>query len=206
MVTSEEAGEGARGQRRDLGSSAHQEGSEAAPQPRPPAGDPGSGGPFEEGEVRTTDELPESRAAPRLSPYLPSAAGAAHHLPRALTQTRAGQPTCKTERHRNYSPGRAAGLGSLDFFLSQLPSFLLFLSSGFVRVPPGFTLLHRHFVGKALRVPETLPRPGPRRGAARGRVGVKGAELGGGSRLQLHSRYNVEAVGAGEVLQRHFAN
>lgn len=58
------------------------------PQPRPPARDLGSGDPFEEGEVRTTNALPESRAAPRLSPYLPSAAGAAHHLPRALTQTR----------------------------------------------------------------------------------------------------------------------
>lgn len=37
-----------------------------------------------------------------------------------------GQPTCKTERHRNYSPGRTVGLGSPDLFLSQLPSLLSF--------------------------------------------------------------------------------
>lgn len=37
-------------------------------------------------------------------------------------------------------------------------------------------------------------------------MGGEGAELGGGSRLPVPSRYKVEAVGPGEALQKNFAN
>lgn len=78
----------------------------------------------------------------------------------------------------------------------QLPSCLLFLPGGFVRVPPGFTLLHRHFVCKALRVPETPRRPGPRRGAARGRrVGGERGSVGG--RLEAAVAVRVQRGGGG---------
>lgn len=74
-----------------------------------------------------------------------------------------------------------------------------------MRVPPGFTLLHRHFVCKAPHAPRTLLSPGPRLGASKGE-GMRGAELGDGSRWRLHSRCSAEAVGIGKVLQRHLAN
>lgn len=88
-------------------------------QPCPPAGDVGSGDPLEEEEARAPDALLESRAAPRLSPYLPSAAGAAHHLPRALTQT------CRAANLQNRAAQELpAGLGGW----SRTPGFLSFLN------------------------------------------------------------------------------
>lgn len=203
-MTSEEAGEGARGPSRYLGSSAHQEGSEAAPQPRPPAGDLGSGDPFEEGELRTTNALPESRAAPRLSPYLPSAAGAAHHLPRALTQTR-GTANLQNRAAQELLAGpdgwcRIPGFLSLPNFPPSFSFFPVALCVS-LQVSLYCTLcLQSHTRSRDTTSPGTAPR------GRKGWVGAKGAEWGGGSRLQLHSRYNVEAVGAREVLQRHFAN
>ena len=115
-------GGGARGRSRDPGSSAQQEGSQVAPQPRPRAGDLGSGDPFEDGEARATDAFPESRAAPGFLLTCPQLPGpltiylAPSHRP-------SGQPTCKTEQHRNYPPGWAVGPGPPDFFLS--PTSLL---------------------------------------------------------------------------------
>lgn len=81
-----------------------------------------------------------------------------------------------------------------------------------MRVPPGFTLLHKHFVCKVPHAfpPKTWPRPGPGARDPGGGVGwvggVQGTELGGGLRWQLHSRCNPEAVGTGEILHSHLAN
>lgn len=161
---------------------------------------------MEEGEVRTTDELPESRAAPWLSPYLPSAAGAAHHLPRALTQTREA-----ANLQNRAAQESLAGPGGW----SRIPGFL-----SFPNFPPSFSFFPVALcvsLQVSLYCTDTLfakPYAFPRHYLARDRAegppgvgwGVKGAELGGGSRVQLHSRYNVDAVGPGEVLQRHFAN
>lgn len=74
-----------------------------------------------------------------------------------------------------------------------------------MRVPPGFTLLHKYFVCKVPHAfpPKTWPRPGP---GGVGWGGVRGTELGGGLRWQLHSRCNLEAVGTGEILHSHLAN
>ena len=179
-------GGGVRGRSGAPGSSAQQEGSQVASQPRPPpphARDRGRGDPFEEGEARATEAFPESRATSGFLLTCPQLPGP---LTIYLTPSHrpSGRPTCKTERHRNYPRGRAVGQGPAGFLsFSNFPPPFLFLSSGFVRVSPGFTLLHRHFVCKAPHAPYTVPRPGPHRGGRKDKVGVRGAELGGGSRL-----------------------
>lgn len=72
-----------------------------------------------------------------------------------------------------------------------------------MRVPPGFTLLHKYFVCK---VPHAFP---PQNLASTGTLaggGCRGTEFGGGWRWPLHSRCNMEAVGTEEILHRHLAN
>lgn len=144
------------------------------------------------------DAFPESRR-PALSPYLPSAAGAVYHLPSRPHTDPSGRPTCKTERHRNYR-GPGGGQGAAGFLsFPQLPPFLL--SSGFVRVLPGFTLLHRHFVCSS-HAPDTVPHPGPHRGGRKEKVGGKRGQSWEVAR-GCCTPCSVEAVGAGEVLQEY---
>lgn len=169
-----------------LGSARGEPGGFPAPPPSN-ARDRGSGDQFEEGEARATEAFPESRATSGFLLTCPQLPGP---LTIYLTPSHrpSGRPTCKTERHRNYPRGRAVGQGLAGFLsFSNFPPPFLFLSSGFVRVSPGFTLLHRHFVCKAPHAPDTVPRPGPHRGGRKEKVGVRGAELGGGSRLPWHS-------------------
>lgn len=177
-----------RGRRGAPGSSAQQEGSQVASQPRPPhARDRGSGDPFEGGGGQEPRRVPRVPGGQRLSPYLPSAAGAAHHLPLALTQT-LWTANLQNRAAQELPRARAGGQGAAGFLsFPNFPPPFLFLSSGFVRVLPGFTLLHRHFVCKAPHAPDTVPHPGPHRGGRKEKVGVRGAELGGGSRLPWHS-------------------
>lgn len=117
----------------------------------------------------------------------------------------AGQPTCKTEPHRNYPPG---------WRLSRTPGFLsfpnfpppVFLSTGFVRVPPGFTLLQTLCLqnptsSRVTTSPRTKPRG--RRGGVWGREG-QSWEAARGCRCTPGT--TGRRWGAGEVLQRHFAN
>lgn len=144
----------------------------AASQPRPLPGPREAETLFKKGGGPShlwTPQIPGGPVA-RLSPYLPSAAGAAHHLPRA--RTRPCQAADLQNRAAEGSPsdcGRARTPGVLSFLTSLRPTlpfqgFFFF----FGRCASRF-----HFIALCLRSRtrsrETPPSPGPREGAARGR-------------------------------------
>lgn len=153
----------------------------------------------------------EPRAAPRLPPYLPSAAGTAHHLLRALTDPPGSQPARQSSRGIRYPPAwRLSGTpGFLSFPNFPPPSSFFPLA---LCLSLQVSLYCTDTVCKALHAPETdATSPGTTPRGLGGKGGGAGrGRGGGGSQLPLQSRCNVEAVGlgggAGEVLQRHFAN
>ena len=119
-------GGGVRGRSGAPGSSAQQEGSQGASQPRPPhARDRGRGTHLRRGGwgwARATDAFPESRAASGFLLTCPQLPGPLT-IYLSLSHRPSGRPTCKTERHKNYrGPGRGVR-EPRDFFLS--PTSLL---------------------------------------------------------------------------------
>lgn len=100
-MTSEEAG--ARGRGGALGSAEHPDGSQAAPQPRPPAWTLEAGGPVWRGRGESTPRVlsapggPASFSLPALSRRDCSPSTSRPHRP-------ARQPTCKAEQRRNSLP------------------------------------------------------------------------------------------------------
>lgn len=175
----------------------------APSQPRPPAGDLGSGGRCEEGEARRATTVPGWRAAPRLPPYLPSAAGAVHHLPRALSQT-LGAANLQN-RAAQVSPRRRVW----EPRVASLPNFPLPGSCFFQELcacPSRFLFIAQIL---CLQSPACFSSPDLASTGTGGREGggFRGTEFGGGSRWPLHSsRWNMEAVGTGEMPQSHLAN
>lgn len=152
--------------------------------PAPPTcRDPGSGDPSEERNARAPGayQSPERPGGFLLTSL---SSGAAHHLPRALTDPLGSQPA--KQNRRNYPPGwrlsRTAGFLSFPNFPPPVSFFPLALC---------VSLQVSLYCTDTLQSPTrsrdtTLPRSVPR--GLKGEGGVRGAELGGSSRLPLHSR------------------
>lgn len=169
-------------------------------QPRPPAGDLGSGG---GGSIRgrggegSHHRPGVARGALLTCPPLPGLLT----IYLAPSARPSWQPTCKTEPHRYYPGG---GSGTPGFLLSPTslfpsPAF----SRSFCACSSGF-----HFIAQILCLQSptcfSSPKPGLNRDSGGG--GCRGTEFGGGWRWPLHSRCNMEAVGTEEILHSHLAN
>lgn len=112
----------------------------------------------------------EPRAAPRLPPYLPSAAGTAHHLLRALTDPPGSQPARQSSRGIRYPPARrlSGTPGFLSFPNFPPPSFF-FLLALCLSLQVSLYCTDTLFAKPYTLPRQTLPRPGPRRGASGGK-------------------------------------
>lgn len=193
------------GSRRGLrGPPAQQEGSRWLPSPAPHMPGTGEAGTHLRGRGASHDAFPQSPGRPAFSLPALSCRGRSPSTSRPHTDPLDGQPAKQSGTGITAGPGGGSGSRGISFF-PQLPSPFLFLSSGFVRVLPGFTLLHRHFVCQSPHAPDTVLTRDRTEGATKGEGGGKRGRAGGGSRLPWHS---VQRGGGGgwEVLQRHFAN
>lgn len=177
----------------------------AFPAPPPTCQGPGSGDPFGGGGGgKSHDAFPESRAASGFLLTCPQLPGPLTIYLSPSHRPSDGQPA--KQSGTGITAARAGVREPRDFFLSPTSSSLSLSSSGFVRVLPGFTFIAQTLCLQSPTRSRHSASPGTAPRGPQGEGGGKRGRAGRWLEVAVALRAAWRRWGAGEVLQRHFAN